>query len=60
VPQDSHSGYFSIKIRTYGCKGPTAKNEGMDELPESALGLPSPIQQSKSVICSIVTVDRWP
>ena len=31
APQDSHSGYFSIKIRTYGCKRPSAKNEGMDE-----------------------------
>src|SRR5208283_27195 len=35
APQDSHSGYFSIKICTYGCKWPAAKNEGMDEHQDS-------------------------
>jgi len=31
APQDSQNEYFQIEMRTFGCKLPATKNEGMAE-----------------------------
>jgi hypothetical protein len=30
-PKDSQGGYLGIEMRTFGCKFPSTKNEGMAE-----------------------------